>query len=241
MAKTNQQHAAIHALATIAAFCMPAAAILAIFVLAPTEQTMQAAQKIVYVHVSVAWCSMLAFLGMAGTGGIYLLRRNLDWDHWAEALAEVGWLCCTLTLVTGSFWARAAWGTWWTWDPRLTTTFVLWALYAGCLLVRHGQDDPHRRARLCAVLAILGAADIPLLVTATRWLRGIHPVAPQMAPEMRIVLLASMVGFSGLFATLLWRRRSQIRQERAVGELEFSVGQAVPDMDNQPFRPSGTA
>ena len=85
----------------------------------------------------------VGFLAMAASGAAYLVRRNLAWDHWAQAAAEVGWLCSGLTLLTGSLWAHSAWGTWWTWDPRLTTAFVLWSIYSGCLIVRAGVEDPH--------------------------------------------------------------------------------------------------
>ena len=133
------------------------------------------AQRIVYVHVAVAWLALAGFIVMAASGGMYLLRRDLAWDHWARAAAELGWLCCTLTLATGSLWAHAAWNTWWTWDPRLTTSFVLWTMYGGYLLIRGSLEDPHRSARLGAVLAIVGLLDVPLVVIATRWFRGIHP------------------------------------------------------------------
>jgi heme exporter protein C len=196
------------------------AAILGIFVLAPTEETMGDAQRIVYVHVAVAWSGLCAFLVTAGAGLGYLVRRNLAWDHWSQAAAEVGWLCSTLTLVTGSLWARTAWGIWWTWEPRLTATFILWAVYAGYLLLRAGLEDPHRKARLAAVLAILGALDLPLVIMATRWFRGIHPVAPTMEPSMRAVLLTSVVAFSALFATLVVRRRAQLHIAGQLAALE---------------------
>lgn len=197
-----------------------AAAIAAIFLLAPTEATMGEAQRIVYVHVSVAWFGLVAFVVMAAAGLAYLVGRDLRWDHWSHAAAEVGWLCCALTLITGSFWAHSAWGTWWTWDPRLTTSFVLWAVYSGCLIVRGSLEDPHQRARVGAVLAILGMLDIPLVVLATRWFRSIHPASPQMEPAMRLVLLLSVAAFTSFFALLVARRRRQLQSERLVEELE---------------------
>ncbi len=186
-------------------------AILAIFLIAPTEQTMGAAQRIVYIHVAVAWLGLLGFVVMAVSGVLYLLRRDLAWDAWAQAAAELGWICSGLTLITGSLWAHAAWSTWWTWDPRLMTSFVLWALYSGYLMVRANVDDPHRRARLGAVLAIVGMLDVPLVVMATRWFRAIHPVSPGMEPAMRVALLVSVICFSLFFAVLLVRRRTQLR------------------------------
>ena len=87
------------------------------------------AQRIVYVHVAVAWLGLLGFVHRwPARRADVSLRRDLAWDHWSQAAAELGWLCCGLTLVTGSLWAHAAWGTWWTWDPRLTTAFILWAI-----------------------------------------------------------------------------------------------------------------
>ena len=197
-----------------------AAAILAACFLAPTESTMGHAQRIVYIHVPVAWLGLLAFLVMAGSGLAYLSGRNLGWDHWFQAAGELGWLCCGLTLVTGSLWAHEAWGTWWEWDPRLTTAFILWAIYSGVLLARAGIEDPHRRARVGAILAVLGALDVPLVVMATRWFRGLHPVAPEMAPLMRTTLLISVVGFTVFFAWLANRRREQLGLETFAAELQ---------------------
>ena len=199
------------------------AALAMILLIAPTEHTMGHAQRIVYVHVAVAWLGLLGFLVMAGSGVMYLLGRDLKWDHWFQSTGELGWLCCTLTLVTGSLWAHAAWGTWWTWDPRLTTSFILWAIYSGILIVRSSLDDPHQRARIGAILAVLGLLDIPLVVMATRWFRGIHPVAPEMAPQMRIALLVSVIAFTLVFAMVVVRRRFQLRLEWVAHQLQRDI------------------
>ncbi len=188
-----------------------AAVVLPLALLAPTEATMGSVQRIVYLHVPAAWLGLLGLLLMAGCGVPYLLTRNLSWDHWSQAAAELGWLCCGLTLATGSLWAHAAWGTWWTWDPRLTSALVLWLIYSGCLILRAQVDDPHRRARLSAVLAVLGAIDVPLVIVAAHWFRGIHPAAVAMEPSMRAVLWLSVCGFTALFGVLLAHRRSQLR------------------------------
>jgi heme exporter protein C len=201
----------VEASASGAVAALAAAAILAICLVAPTEATMGHAQRIVYVHVAVAWLGLLGFLATAVTGLVYLVRRDLAWDHWSQAAAELGWLCGGLTLVTGSLWARTAWGAWWTWDPRLTTAFILWAIYSAYLIVRTGIDDPHRRARIAAVLAVIGALDVPLVVLAARWFRGIHPASPGMEPSMRLVLIVSVAGFTALFAALFVRRRRQLQ------------------------------
>lgn len=191
--------------------------------LAPTEQTMGDAQRVMYVHIAVAWLALLGFIAMSACGVAYLLTRNLNWDQWSQATGEIGWLCSALTLVTGSLWAHAAWGTWWTWDPRLVTSFILWALYSGNLILRNGLGDDHQRARLCAVLAIIGVADVPLVVMATRWFRGIHPVSPQMEPSMRYVLLASVIGLTAMMTLLLVRRRTQLQLENRVAQFQMRI------------------
>ncbi len=195
------------------------AAILASCLYAPTESTMGHAQRIVYLHVPVAWLGLLGFLVMAACGAIYLACRNLAWDHGFQAAGEAGWICSTLTLVTGSLWAHEAWGTWWEWDPRLTTAFILWAIYSGILMVRSSLEDPHRRARVGAVLAILGTLDIPLVVMATRWFRGLHPVAPEMAPSMRITLLICVVAMTVFVGWLVNHRRRQVGLEQLACQL----------------------
>lgn len=189
--------------------------------LAPTEQTMGDAQRVMYVHIAVAWLALSGYVAMAACGLAYLLSRSLWWDQWSQAIGEIGWLCSSLTLVTGSLWAHAAWGTWWTWDPRLVTSFVLWAFYSGILILRSGLEDMHQRARLGAVLAIVGVADVPLVVMATRWFRGIHPVSPQMEPSMRLALLASVIGLSAMMTLLLVRRHRQLQLESRIAWLQI--------------------
>lgn len=203
---------------TAAVGVMVAIGVLAI-VKAPAELTMGDVQRVLYVHISVAWLSLVGFVAMACCGFRYLLTRQLWWDHWSQSIGEVGWICSTLTLITGSLWAHAAWGTWWTWDPRLVTAFILWAFYSGNLLLRGSLEDPLQRARLVAVLTIIGVADVPLVVMATRWFRGIHPVSPEMEPAMHVVLVLSMIAVTAIMLLLLSRRRSQLQLEHRVSEL----------------------
>jgi heme exporter protein C len=183
-------------------------------------------QRILYVHVSVAWCGLASCLAMGFCAAMYLGSRRLRWDHWAQAAVEVGWLCTTLTLVTGSVWAHEAWGTWWTWDPRLTSSLVLWIIYAGIVLVRGSIEDPHRRARIGGVIALIGTCDVPLVIMATRWFRGIHPVAPEMDMRMQLVLLVSVLLYTALFVHLLRHRQIQLRLSEQVAQLEAEEWQA---------------
>ncbi len=200
-----------------------AGAVLCACWVAPTEATMGHAQRIVYLHVPVAWLGLLAMLVMAVCGASYLCTRRLLWDQWFQAAAESGWLCTSLTLVTGSLWAHEAWGTWWEWDPRLTSAFVMWCIFCGVLLVRSGLDDPHRAARAGAVLGILGALDVPLVVMATRWFRGLHPVAPQMDPVMRWTLLFCGLAFTLFFGWVVHHRRQQIALEQLAMRLQLQT------------------
>lgn len=208
-------------LAAIAlATALLAAAMYMVFLFAPTEVTMGDVQRIVYLHVAVAWVALTSSLVMGLCGTLYLMRRRLRWDHAAQAAGEIGWLCCTLTLVTGSLWAREAWGVWWTWEPRLTSAVVLWLIYAGLFLVRGTLEDPHRRARVGAVLGLFAVADVPLVIMATRWFRGIHPVTPDMDPDMRWALAASVLAFTALFALLIDQRRRQLRLAERIAAFE---------------------
>jgi len=195
-------------------------ALVMIFLWAPREITMGDVQRIVYLHVAVAWCGLLGCVAMGLMATMYLVHRRPGWDHGSQAAGEVGWLCTTLTLVTGSLWAHEAWNTWWTWEPRLTASLILWVVYAGYFLVRSSIEDPQRRARVGAVLAIVSMADVPMVVMATRWFRGMHPVSPEMDPSMRWTLLVSVVAFTCLFSWLAVVRRKQLSLAGRVLSLE---------------------
>jgi heme exporter protein C len=190
------------------------------FFVAPEEATMGEVQRIVYLHVSVAWCGLAGCVAMGLGGAMYLVRRRLVWDFWSQAAGEVGWLCTTLTLITGSVWAHEAWGTWWTWEPRLASSLVMWIIFAGIFLLRSGLEDPDRRGRISGVAAFIGMMDAPLVLMATRWFRGVHPVAPEMEPRMRLVLLASVVCYTALFAYLTMQRRRQLELAEKAAQLE---------------------
>jgi heme exporter protein C len=198
--------------------------LLLIFFVAPTEATMGAVQRILYIHVAVAWCGLAGIVGMTVFGAVYLFHRQLKWDFWAQASGEVGWLATTLTLITGSAWAHEAWGTWWTWEPRLTSSLVLWIIYAGIFLVRASIEDSRRRARIGAALAIVGVSDVPLIIMATRWFRGVHPVSPEMDLTMRWVLVASVISISAVFAYLAFCRQHHLVLADRTADMEISYG-----------------
>jgi heme exporter protein C len=206
--------------------CLVFASVWMIFFAAPKEATMGDVQRIVYIHVPIAWCGLAGCVAMGCCGAMFLIRRRLEWDFWSQAVGEIGWLCSTLTLVTGSAWAHEAWGAWWTWEPRLTLSLVLWIIYAGLFLVRSSIEDPYRRARIVGILSVVGMSDVPLVLLATRWFRGVHPITPEMEPRMKMVLWASVISFTALFAGLAVVRRRQLEVSERTTQLEIAAWSA---------------
>lgn len=175
--------------------------------------------KIGYVHVPSAWVAFLAFFAVFVLSVVYLWRRSERWDLMAASAAEVGAVLTGLTLAQGSIWGRPTWGVWWTWDPRLTTTFILFLIYAGYLALRAFTDDPERRGRWSAAVGILGFLNVPIVFMSVRWWRTIHQVQSTPATVdpgfMRIVLLNAL-GFLLLAGWLFARRYRAAVLERAV-------------------------
>src|SRR2546422_5837655 len=151
------------------------AALWLVFMAVPTEREMGIVQRIFYFHVASAWVAFLGFFLVAGASAVYLRNGARTADRLAEAAAEVGVLFCTLVLVTGPIWARPIWGVWWTWDPRLTMTVILWAIYAAYLMLRSFGGEDEAVARYAAVLGIVGVLDIPIIRVSVRLLHGIPP------------------------------------------------------------------
>ena len=147
---------------------------------APDEATMHEVQRIFYYHVPSAISAFLFFaISLVGSIGYLTYRRSQPdraqaADAWALAGAEVGVVFCTVVLITGPLWARRAWGIWWTWDARLTTTLLLWLIYMSYLLLRRFAAGPQVRT-LAAVLGIFGALDVPIVYMSNRWWRTQHP------------------------------------------------------------------
>lgn len=151
------------------------------FVVSPPDRDMGNLQKIMYIHVPAAWNAMIAFL-LVFVGSIgYLWKRRENHDLFAASAAEVGVVLTGLTLALGSIWGRPTWGIWWTWDPRLTTTAVLFLIFAGYLALRSFVDDEDRRARWSAAVGTLGFLNVPIVYMSVRWWRTLHQV--QSTPE----------------------------------------------------------
>ena len=203
------------------------AALYIVFMVVPTEREMGIVQSIFYFHVSSAWAMYLAFFIVAGASARYLWTGSRAADRLAEAAAEVGVLFCTLVLVTGPLWARPVWGVWFTWDPRLTMTVILWGIYASYILLRSfgGEDEAVRR--WAAVLGIVGVLDIPIIMVSVRLLRGIHPAviarneggSGLVDPWMQIGLVVSAVAVLLLTAWLIRLRAEGARLAEEVALL----------------------
>lgn len=168
-----------------------------IFGYAPIEEHQGMVQKIFYFHVASAMTMYLGF----GIGTIaslmYVIKRRLKYDALAVAGIEIGVLFCTIVLITGPIWAKPIWGAWWTWDPRLTTTFFLWVIFVAYFLLRKAMVDPAKSRLYSAILAIFGSLDIPIVILAVKLWRGMHPAVlgnkDSMPMEMRITLICAMV------------------------------------------------
>lgn len=183
-----------------------------VFIYVPTEATMGIVQRIFYLMVPLGWLALLSFLVVFIGSILYLVKRDIKWDTIAYCSAEVGLVFTTLALIVGSLWARPVWGVWWTWEPRLTATLVLWLIYLAYLIIRSYVAEEGRRARFAAVIGIIGFIDIPIVVLSTSLWRGIHPgpviFEGGLDPAMLQTLLVSITAFTVLFFYLLRERVS---------------------------------
>jgi heme exporter protein C len=227
---------AANSLGTLAAMTMTSALFM-VFVSVPTEAQQGIVQRIFYFHVPCAWVAFAAFALVAIAGAFYLWFGHQVWDDLGYAAAEIGMLFCSLVLITGSLWAKPIWGAWWTWDSRLTTTLVLWLLYAGYLMLRATADDTSQVARFAAVVGIVAAADVPIIVVSVRLWRTIHPaviVTRQGGhgledPRMVVTLLVSMAAFTALFVWLLLLRFASLRTASRITNLARQMEMAMAE------------
>jgi heme exporter protein C len=182
-------------------------------VFTPTEALQGLAQKIYYIHVPSAWSAMLA-MGMVGLASIlFLLLKDPRYDRFAAASAEVGTAFSVVMLTTGPLWAKPIWGTFWTWDARLTLTLMLFFLFVGYLVLRGAVTDPGLRARYAAVLGICGMVLLPFIHLSVYLFRTLHPMpivlkpsAPSLPSSMLITLLSSFGVFTLLYVGFVTQR-----------------------------------
>ena len=183
------------------------AALYMVFIYVPTEKHTGIVQRIFYFHVPIAWVSFLAFFITFFFSIFYLWKREMKWDAIACASAEIGVIFTTLVLITGPIWAKPAWGIWWTWDSRLTTSLVLWLIYVAYFLVRSFTTEPSRGARFSAVIGIVGFIDVPIVFLTVNLWRTQHPTLiifeGGLTPPMLMTLLMCIAAFTVLYILLL--------------------------------------
>jgi heme exporter protein C len=194
---------------------------------APVEAQMGIVQKIVYVHVPSAIATLLAF-GLTFAASIaYLTTKSWVWDAIAASACELGLVFATVVMVTGPLWARSAWNTWWTWEPRLTTFLILWILYAGYHVVRASLHSSAKRT-VSSILGVVLFVNLPIVWMSIQWWRGsLHPRNVTMTGDMRATLLLSMAAWIVfLAAALVSRLRLEWAREAAMerGDARMPAG-----------------
>jgi heme exporter protein C len=185
------------------------------------------AQKIFYMHVPSAITALyVAFSLLALTSAVYLWLRDERLDRMAESAAEVGLVYMTVVLLTGPIWAKPIWGTWWTWDARLTLTLFTWLIVLGYLTLRNAIDDRAQRARYSAVLGLLAGLLVPFIHLSTTMFRTLHPQpillkpsTPSMPREMLMTWLWAQLAFLLLFFALLRTRYRYAIDRDALADL----------------------
>jgi len=198
-----------------------------VFLIVPTEKEMGMVQRVFYFHVPLAWLAYLAFSIVLVCSGLYLWKREAKWDIIARSSAEVGVVFTTLVLVTGSIWAKSAWGIWWTWDARLTSTLVLWLIYIAYLMVRSFTAEQDQGARFAAVVGIAGFFSVPLSALAITLWRTQHPTPVIFEGgledwRMLFTLIFCVITFTFLFVQLLMQRVSLRQIETEIDKLRYN-------------------
>ena len=189
---------------------------------APTDAVQGDVYRVIYVHVPTAWLAYLAFVVVFLASIGWLWTRRPWFDALAVASAEIGVLFTGLFIVAGSIWAKPTWGVWWTWDPRLVTTAVMFLMYLGYLLLRSLSNDFERRATRAAVLGIVAVVDIPIVHLSVLWMNSQHQLptvlrlagSPQLDPSMGLALGMSVVAFTLVYVALLVERMALERRRQ---------------------------
>jgi heme exporter protein C len=203
-------------------------------VFAPKELVMGDVQRVFYFHIGTAWTALIGFILAAVFSVVYLINKDMKWDRLQVAAVEVSLVFFLITIVLGSIWARPAWNTWWTWDPRLTTAAITELIYIAYFMLRQGIDDPERRARFGAVYALVGGLSAPITFFAIRLFRTIHPVvvgganaAAQggfaMSADMKVAFFFALFAFTVIFVDLFWNRVLLGDLQETVEQLKLKV------------------
>ncbi len=199
------------------------------FIYAPPEKTMGDVQRIMYFHVAAAWNAFLAFGVVAVAAVLFLSRGGRGWSRVVYASAEIGVFFTSICIIGGSVWARAVWNVWWTWEPRLTTTLLLWFIFLGLLVVRGSAEGDPARERLAAVIGVIGALVVPIVYMSDQWWVGLHPQVITVSgfalpPRMVVALLFSFGAFTVFYLWLLGVRLRLIALAEDVAALRERLG-----------------
>ena len=201
---------------------------------APPDRIQGDLMRLMYVHVPAAWLAYLSFALTFGASVGWLWKRQARLDRLAAASAEVGVFFTGLAIALGSVWGKPVWGVWWTWDPRLVTTALMFFVYLGYLALRRATPDPAARARRAAVFGVLAFAQVPVVHMSVIWWRALHqpptvlrPGDPTIDHWMLAVLLLNLVAFTLVFAVLL---RARLRLAVAEAALETAGDDATADL-----------
>jgi len=210
----------------------------------PIEARQGAAQKIFYLHAPSAFIGLYVGFGLVAlAGALYLWLRDERLDRIAASSAEVGVVFTTVVLLTGPMWGKPIWGTWWTWDARLTLTLFIWFVFVGYLILRGAIEDPATRARYSAVLGVLGALLVPFIHLSVYLFRTLHPMPillkpgrPSLPSDMLATFAMTFISLSLLFVALL-RARYRLAETRDALEAEDSADvSSVASLHAQPVR-----
>ncbi len=202
------------------------------FVWVPTDINQGVVQRILYIHVPVAWVSMVAIVGVAVASVMYLITKRENWDRLAASMAEVGVVFGAIMLISGMVWAKPVWEVWWTGEAKLTTALILFFIYVAYLMFRAYFPPGDQRMRLSAIIAIIGAIDTPIIYYASVLWQEAHPpliVGPiaeeenLVAAQIGLTLLVSVIAFSFLFFSLLVTRLSLARIEHEHEVLNYRI------------------
>ena len=201
-----------------------------IFIWVPTEQNLGISQRIFYFHVPLAWIGLISIFVVGASSVVHLITGKDIWDAVAYSGAEIGVIFATLILVTGAVWAKPVWGVWWSWDPKLTTTLILWFIYVGYLMVRSFAPQGSKGRKYASVVALIGAVDSPLIYLASIWWRTAHPdlnIGPlaesDLDSSMLIVFLISLITFTVFYLYLILERIEIRRVEDSLDEVYQNV------------------
>ncbi|MDI6799650.1 MAG: cytochrome c biogenesis protein CcsA [Actinomycetota bacterium] len=203
-----------------------------VFFYAPIDSYLGPVQKIFYIHFATAIIPYLAFLLVFLASVAYLSTRRRAFDRLAHAAAEVGLLIDTILLVTGTIFGKPTWGVWWVWEPRLTTSLIMWLLYAGYLMLRSMTLDGDKRASLSAVYGIAAFVSVPISFMSIRWWRSVHPllISPSkinLDPSMWGVALSTLAAFTLLFFYLLLLKMELIAVQDGIDEVKEEMGDLI--------------